>query len=49
MNLLYTRPMKVALHHLKKLFGTIHLSNDKFWTLKNVKNIETMKVALRYF
>ncbi len=48
--------MKVAQHYFYKLFGLIHLSNDKFWTLKNVKNIKTMnllntrpmKVALRY-
>jgi hypothetical protein len=57
MNVLNTRPMKVALRYILKVFGPIHLSNDKFLTLKNVKNIETMnllnsrlmKVALRYF
>ncbi len=37
MNLLNTSLMKVALRYLKKVFGLIHLSNDKFWTLKNVK------------
>jgi hypothetical protein len=57
MNVLNMRPMKVALHYSLKVFGPIHLSNDKFLTLKNVKNIEMMnllnrrpmKVALHYF
>ncbi len=44
MNLLNMRPMKVALHYFKKVFGLLHLSNDKFWTLKNVKNIKMMNL-----
>ncbi len=49
--------MKVELRYFWKYLDQYIYRSDKFWTLKNVKNIETlslliirpMKVVLRYF
>ncbi len=56
MNVLNTRPMKVAPITFKKYINRYIYWSDTFWTLKNAKNIKTMnllntrpmEVALRY-
>jgi hypothetical protein len=44
MNLLNTRPMKVALHYYKNYLEQYIYRTINFENLKNVKNIETMNL-----